>query len=134
MSNRLYPWETAALLTLCLALLLGLWAERRQAALADGLVRLHVIAASDSPEDQAEKLRVRDAVLALLTPRLEGADRDAALETLRLSLPEVAATASRVSARNARAELGAERYPTREYESFSLPAGTYTSLRVTLGE
>ena len=124
----------AALLGLCAALLLGLWAERRQASLAEHIIRLHVIAASDSPADQAEKLRVRDEVLALLSPRLEGMDAASAAGTLQLALPEIAALAAEVSGRPARAELGRESYPTREYETFALPAGTYTSLRVTLGE
>ena len=135
MRDRLYPWEAAALLALCAALVLGLWAERRQTALSEHVIRLHVIAASDSAADQAEKLRVRDAVLSLAGERLSGtADADAAAEALRGALPDIAALAAQVSGRSARAELGRESYPTRTYEGFSLPAGTYTSLRVTLGE
>ncbi len=133
--KRFYLWKTAGLLALCLCLGLGLWAERRQAALADRLVRLHVIASSDSAADQAEKLRVRDAVLAMLSSRLEAAPSAAeAARTLRSALPEVAALAEELTGRPARAELGREAYPTRRYEDFALPAGTYTSLRVTLGE
>ena len=45
-------------------------------------------------------------------------------------LQRIAETASGGSAR---VELGRETYPTREYETFSLPAGVYTSLRITLG-
>lgn len=45
-------------------------------------------------------------------------------------LQRIAETASR---RQRRVELGRETYPTREYETFSLPAGVYTSLRITLG-
>ena len=135
MKNRWAPWEAAGLMALCAALLLGLWAERRQSALAENIVRLHVIAASDSRADQEEKLRVRDEVLAFLTPRLENAgSTEEARALLRDSLGEVAALAEKVSARPARAELGTEFYPTREYETFSLPAGPYISLRVTLGE
>ena len=135
MQKRLYPWETAGLLALCVTLLFGLWAERRQTALAENIVRLHVIAASDSEADQAEKLRVRDAVLSYLAPKLrDAASAEEAADTLRAALPEVAALSETVSGRSARAELGREFYPTREYETFSLPAGAYTSLRVTLGE
>ena len=123
-NDRLRPWETALLAAVCATLLTGVWAQGRQSALADKVVRLHVIAASDSTEDQRVKLEVRDALLAYLTPRLEAASgaQDAAAV--------IAATTSGVSAR---VELGRETYPTREYETFSLPAGVYTSLRITLG-
>ena len=132
--NRLRPWETALLAALCLTLLIGVWAQGRQRALSDKVVRLHVIAASDSAEDQRVKLAVRDALLAYLTPRLEAASgaQDAAAVITDAS-PELEAIAWRVSGERVRIELGRESYPTREYETFSLPAGVYTSLRVTLG-
>ena len=134
-NNRLYRWEAAALLAACAAVLLSLWAEGRHTRLSDGLVRLHVIAASDSEADQAVKLRVRDAVLALVTPALEdAADAREAGERLRSLLPELEALSSAVSGMSAHGELGREYYPTREYDTFSLPAGMYTSLRITLGE
>ncbi len=135
MTKRRDLGKAAGLLTLCAALVLGLWAERRQTALSDRVVRLHVIAASDSAEDQEKKLRVRDAVLEMLSPRLRDAGTAAeAAAILSGALPETAALAGRISGQTARAELGRENYPTREYGSFSLPAGPYTSLRVTLGE
>ena len=51
-NDRLRPWETALLAAVCVTLLTGVWAQGRQSALADKVVRLHVIAASDSAEDQ----------------------------------------------------------------------------------
>ena len=72
-NDRLRPWETALLAAVCVTLLTGVWAQGRQSALADKVVRLHVIAASDSAENQRVKLEVRDALLAYLTPRLEAA-------------------------------------------------------------
>ena len=133
-NNRLQPWETALLAAVCVTLLTGVWAQGRQSALADKVVRLHVIAASDSAEDQRVKLEVRDALLSYLTPRLEAASgaRDAAA-VIAASAPELKKIAETVSGGSARVELGRETYPTREYETFSLPAGEYTSLRVTLG-
>ena len=133
-NDRLRPWETAMLAAVCVTLLTGVWAQGRQSALADKVVRLHVIAASDSAEDQRVKLAVRDALLAYLTPRLEAASgaQDAAAMIAEVSA-ELEQIAGRVSGGSVRIELGRERYPTREYETFSLPAGVYTSLRVTLG-
>ena len=133
-NDRLRPWETALLAAVCVTLLTGVWAQGRQSALADKGVRLHVIAASDSAADQRVKLEVRDALLAYLSPRLEAASgaRDAAA-VIAASAPELKKIAETVSGGSARVELGRETYPTREYETFSLPAGGYTSLRVTLG-
>ena len=133
-NDRLRPWETALLAAVCVTLLTGVWAQGRQSALADKVVRLHVIAASDSAADQRVKLEVRDALLAYLSPRLEAAPgaRDAAA-VIAASAPELKKIAETVSGGSARVELGRETYPTREYETFSLPAGEYTSLRVTLG-
>ena len=136
MRDRFKTWETAALLALCLTLLLGVWAQGRQTAISDKLLRLHVIAASDEPQEQAVKLQVRDAVLAWLAPQLEGAaDRDEARAILAGELETLRAVAeSAAEGRAVRVELGRERYPLRQYEGFTLPAGEYESLRVVLGE
>ena len=133
--DRLRPWETAMLLALCAAVLSGQWAMGRQRRLAGELVRLHVVANSDSAGDQAVKLAVRDAVLALAAPALEGAaSAEEAQTRLRPLLPALSAEAARISGGPARAGLGVEWFPTREYEGFSLPAGKYEALRLTLGK
>ena len=135
-SRCLRIWELSALLTLCVCLLAGLWAEGRQQRLAAGLVRLHVLAASDEAEEQAVKLRVRDAVLRYLAPQLEGAQSaDEAEAILAGKLDGVRSAAERAAeGRAVHVTLGDERYPTRDYAGFSLPAGRYRSLRVVLGE
>ena len=133
--KRLHIWEKAALLALSLALLWGAWAQGRQESIAAGLLRLHVIAADDSDEEQALKLRVRDAVLEELRPLLrEAADTTEARRIAEENLPALAAAAEAVSeGRPVTVSLGRERYPLREYGAFRLPAGEYRSLRVTLG-
>lgn len=135
-TNRFRPWETAALLALCLALLWGTWAQGRQNGIAAGLVRLHVIAASDAEEEQALKLRVRDAVLDYLRPRLAAAQTPAEARALlqeELAGVEAAAEAA-AEGRAVRVSLGPEDYPARDYGGFTLPAGRYESLRIILGE
>ena len=136
MDKRFKIWETAALLVLCVTLLLGLWAQGRQNELSGKVLRLHVIAASDEPEEQALKLRVRDAVLDYLSPLLkDAADRDAARAIASDELENIRAAAEAAAeGRAVRVTLGQERYPLRRYEGFSLPAGTYESLRVVIGE
>ncbi len=134
--KNLRAWEIALLAALCLTLCVGLWAQKRQTALASQLVRLHVLAVDDSEEEQALKLRVRDAVLAFLEPELSGlSDPDEARGKIASLLPAIAETAAEASeGRKVSVSLGPESYPQRRYEGYVLPAGTYESLRVVLGE
>ncbi len=134
--NNLRAWEVALLAALCLTLCVGIWAQKKQGELASQVVRLHVLAVDDTEEEQALKLRVRDAVLADLAPVLEGVtDQDEAREILAGRLQEIAEAASGAAeGRKVSVSLGPESYPLRRYEGFVLPAGTYESLRVVLGE
>ena len=129
--------STILLVASALTLLSGYALTAEQRALADKLVRLHVVANSDSKTDQAVKLQVRDAVLAE-TRRLL-ADETDPIPALRAGLPAIEAAANRTlagagSTDRAAVSLGPELFPTRDYETFSLPAGRYTALRVTIGE
>ncbi len=114
--------------------------SREDAKLYENIIRLHVLASSDSDEDQAEKLRVRDGILGTVSGILDGvSDRDGAEAAIRENLALIEAAANAVleglgSAHTAVVTLTKEAYPTREYEGFTLPAGTYTSLRVLIGE
>lgn len=134
--KSLRKWEIALLLSLCFTLLAGTWAGAASSRVSEGLVRLHVIAASDDATEQAIKLDVRDAVLSYLEPKLASAADIAGAEALiEANLGGIAAAAeSAAQGREVNVTLGEEYYPTREYDTFSLPAGRYQSLRVTLGE
>ncbi|MBR6708786.1 MAG: stage II sporulation protein R [Clostridia bacterium] len=131
---------TSAALFLLAALILPCLPLNDDAAIYDNVIRLHVIAASDSEADQATKLAVRDAILEKITPLVtDCATREAAQARIAAVSEEIAALAdTTVSARGhaytARVLLGTERYPTRTYESAALPSGEYLSLRVVLGE
>lgn len=133
--NSLRKWETALLLSLCVALCLGTWASAASGRVSAQLVRLHVIAHSDAPEEQSVKLTVRDNVLEYLEPKLESAGSAVeAREIITKNLDGIKRAAENVSeGRPVSVELGEEYYPTRDYDGFSLPAGKYQSLRVTLG-
>ena len=104
------------------------------------LLRLHVVGASDSKEDQNVKLLVRDAVLQSLEEGLRDlADVDAACDYVAQMLPQVEAAANRCLAAAGfddpvSVSLTEEAFPTREYDTFSLPAGVYKALRVVIGE
>jgi stage II sporulation protein R len=122
---------------LCAAVLISCFPIRGEEKIYDSMIRLHVLAESDSDEDQARKLRVRDAVLDVLAQRMEEAhsyeDAAAAVLSVMTEIEDAARRAVRGEC-TVRAEMGRERYPVRVYENYTLPAGEYTSLRVILGE
>ena len=129
-------WETAMLIALSLTTLAALWAQGRQNSLSEKLVRFHVIAVSDDEYEQQLKLRVRDAVLEYISPKLEEAESSTqAREILAAELDNIREAAQTVSeGRGVTVTLTRENYPTKSYEGFTLPAGEYESLRVILGE
>ena len=99
-------------------------------ALERDVVRLHVVAASDSREDQRVKLLVRDAVLK----ELEGIPR----EKLESALPQLKAAADQTLREagvldTAAVSFRRECFETRQTESYTLPAGAYQTLRLTIG-
>ena len=89
-----------ATLMLCAALLVvGLLPIHGEADVYDTVVRLHVIANSDSEEDQALKLKVRDAVLGVTTPLLSSCStREQAQATLASAFGEIQAAAEAIGA------------------------------------
>lgn len=106
-------------------------------AIYDSTIRLHVLANSDSGEDQAEKLLVRDAVLAYLEGSLAQSNTYGdALTALSDHLDGIRDCArDTLGGKYAvRVELGRETYPVRHYENYTLPAGEYTSLRILIGK
>ena len=120
------------------ALVLGLILSHQQRVLADKLIRLHVVANSDSEEDQRMKLRVRDAVLRCTDSVFDNKPENPKA-ALQAALPEIEMEANRClrregSLHRAEVTLKEELFPTREYINFSLPAGKYTALRVTIGD
>lgn len=135
-SRFLRIWEISALVSLCVCLCAAVWAQGRSSAISADLVRLHVLAVSDDAYEQALKLRVRDAVLEYITPRLDGSESPAdARAVLSRELDGIGhAAASAAEGRQVTVSLGTELYPSREYDGFTLPAGRYESLRVVLGE
>ena len=136
-NSKFYRWELALLLGVALAALGGTYLSGQQSALADSVVRLHVIGASNSDFDQAQKLVARDAVLAAAEPYLEGTTSQGEARTaLEGHLEEIAQAGAGALGYTqnvtARLEDGAW-FPTKEYTDFALPAGRYTALRVEIG-
>ncbi len=112
--------------------------QSQQQRLAGKLIRLHVVANSDSDYDQAVKLQVRDAVLEKTSALLQNG-QDNPKQAIAGGLEEIGAAAEQKLRQlgcdePVRVTLGKEVFPTREYDTFTLPAGVYESLRVSIGE
>lgn len=138
MKFRILVW-----LVLVALMAAGLFAAEtllEQKNLASKTIRLHVVANSDSESDQEQKLRVRDAVLqrvSMLTA--DCSDAQAAQEQIASHLEEIRKTAQNVlyaeqSDYTVEASVGFEEFPTRRYDTFSLPAGSYPTLRINIGQ
>lgn len=131
--------EMGLLLLLSLLFSVATGLERQQQRISDSLVRLHVVAASDSREDQDIKLQVRDRVLSQAQDILVNAEtRDQALILLSGRLDALTETANQTltqlgSQDRAQVTLKRELFGTRYYEDFTLPGGYYEALRVTIG-
>ncbi len=111
-----------------------------EVGLYDKVVRLHVIAESDSEADQALKLAVRDAVLRevgeLVSGAADAAEARATIENNKDALQRVCGRtlSERGSDSPVKIELGREKYPECEYDGVTLPSGDYYSVRVMIGE
>lgn len=104
----------------------------------DNMIRLHVIANSDSEADQALKLKVRDTILNTLA-NLEGENKEMAEAEIVRLIPIIEKAAEETITNegytySVKAEIGEEKYPVRYYDDYVLPEGVYSSLRVTIGE
>ena len=127
---------------ICLLIALVVWSVmllKDKQTLRKELIRLHVVGASDSQEDQALKLQVKDAVVESLQADMARlTDMEAAKIYLQQQLPKIEELANRVlqesgSSDAATVSLQHEEFGTRDYDTFTLPAGIYESLRITIG-
>lgn len=103
----------------------------------ESTVRLHVLANSDSEEDQKLKLQVRDAILETVMD-FESSNKKEAIKNIeenKKRLEEIAKTVIKNNGYDydVKVEIGEELYPTKYYDDFALPAGEYTSVRVVIG-
>lgn len=132
-------FELVIIFILIAVLSLGAFADTTQKNISEKLIRLHVIANSDAPEDQEIKLKVRDKILESITEFTEGcSDITDAHKRISSKLPELKTIAEKVLRENGftynvRISLSNEFFPTKEYETFSLPSGKYNALRILLG-
>ena len=108
--------------------------------LRDNVLRLHIIANSDSKADQELKLKIRDEILKTSNNLFEtDTNLEKAISTCQNSIDDFEKIAQRVAEENGfqydiNVKIGTAYFETREYESFTLPAGNYESLIIEIGE
>lgn len=135
-------WKGRILILLAVAFAVGIFFRQAE---ADGniegkVLRFHVIANSDSEEDQALKLKVKDAVVTFMKPMLEDAeDLKTTEELVRERLPEIEAVARETVERygqgeSVHAELVHTYFPVKSYGDCTFPSGNYDALRISIGE
>ena len=134
-----FPWRQALALFLLFLVFTALWAQAQQVSLSEKVLRLHVLANSDSAADQAVKLKVRDRVLETARPLLaeakNAAEAEAVLSQNLSVLTEVARQEITAQGSSDAVAITLEDawFPTRTYGAAALPAGTYRALRVIIG-
>ena len=129
-------FETSILIAFILTLIFCVYTNAQQSELSKSLIRMHIIANSDSAEDQNLKLDVRDR---LLKDFFEPLSAFKTAEEAKSFLENNASTIKNICEDELKGKypvqvsLTTENYPLREYEGFKLPAGDYLSLRVIIG-
>ena len=115
-------------------------AEKEARAVSDGVLRFHIVAASDSDRDQALKYKVRDGIAAL-TDQLFATARDKrqAMEIARAHREEIISAAEAILREQGcddRVQMEIKRldFPTKSYENITFPAGEYDAIHITIGE
>lgn len=134
--SRVKIWEASLLIALCLCLCQAAAESGQQQALSEKILRMHVVAASDAPCDQALKIRVRDAVAPLLEEALENCsnlgEAEKRIEENRRSI--LAAACEAANGEKVEMSLGREGFSYRRSGICALPAGEYSTLRLIIGE
>ena len=129
-----------AVILLMATVILAVFPTDAEAEIYEDTIRLHILANSDSAEDQELKLEIRNRLLTKYGEMLKASGTIAEAEmTANDLLPNMEKDAEEWIAElgygySVRATLTQEWYETREYEDFTLPCGYYTSLRVIIGE
>ncbi|MBQ9133169.1 MAG: stage II sporulation protein R [Clostridia bacterium] len=121
------------------AVLLYLVCFAADGSVYNDVVRMHVIANSDSEADQSLKLEVRDLVLEKYSTVLSGYEsKDAALTAAKQMLPEIETDVNAYLACRAdytcTVNIEESYFPTKSYGDYSLPRGKYTALCIRLGK
>lgn len=135
--RKIIKWTVLLLLMAFIWEFTGIAADKKD--LQHSVIRLHVVGASDSEEDQMVKLQVRDAVVSYVEEAMRHVmSVEEAKAWLKENIPGIEKAANDVLSQlgfslRAAVSLKGEAFPVRHYDTFSLPSGVYESIRVTIG-
>ena len=135
--RKIIKWTVLLLLMAFIWEFTGIAADKKD--LQHSVIRLHVVGASDSEEDQMVKLQVRDAVVSYVEEAMRHVmSVEEAKAWLKENIPGIEKAANDVLSQlglslRAAVSLKREAFPVRHYDTFSLPSGVYESIRVTIG-
>lgn len=134
--SKFHTWEKALMLGLAAMVFTGMTVSQEQEALADTMIRLHIVANSNEEADQALKLEVRDAILAEAEEfYVQGMSQAEAIEVFQEQLPHLQAVGQSVAeGYEVSVDLEQLWFPSKEYDYFALPAGEYLALNLEIGE
>lgn len=110
-----------------------------QNSLADKVLRLHILANSNSIFDQELKLEVRDKIVEFLTPKLENSKNlSETKQIISENLYKIKEIAKEITLKksnyNVAVSLDTSVFPTKHYKNISFPAGNYEALKIVIGE
>ena len=129
-----------AIVVMAITVAVGFLPIHGESEIYDTVVRLHVIANSDTEKDQALKLLVRDEVLSVINPTVQNCEsREEAIAEIGKIEDEVRRRAKDVIAENGYGygvdiEICRETYPNKDYGGFVFPSGEYVSVKIKIGE
>jgi len=109
-------------------------------SISDKLIRFHVIANSDSAEDQSLKLKVRDKVLKDIGPKMvNSSSKTESQNILNANIQSIKTIAANEIQRNGKrydvaVVMDKSSFPTKAYSNIVLPAGEYDALKITIGK
>ena len=138
--KKLLSFLLSLILILVCAAFIAKQALEEEMEIYEKTLRLHIPANSDSAEDQAVKLLVRDAIIEYLRePLATCQNRDEAIAKVQSLTTQITLKANEVLKSNnksysAKVSVVNEYYPEKAYDGLTLPAGEYASLKIELGE
>ena len=111
-----------------------LYAERVHSRIAESVIRLHILANSNSKQDQLKKLEVRNFVLENYGKELASDNKTEALEKIYKNLPSMLKEIKEFSGQNVKITISESDFPTKVYKNLKFPEGRYLALKIVLGK
>lgn len=130
----------STIIGLAIASVITDYSQNVMADITSSVVRLHILANSDSDEDQQLKIKVRDDIIAYLEPLLETAENaEKTKEIIANNIEEIEKEAKKSIkkhgyAYSVTAVLGKSEFPQKSYDGATFPAGKYDALKIIIGE